>query len=222
MREAPLLNLRILPEGVTLKAFAGLHYIQGNSAPYFTLTFEELVRGRLESCGAGHEAILREWPQYADIAALHLSDIHGVPMHAEANGWYALAGALPENAGQKYHAGNSPCHFPKAVIDPAKPWDTTDYRTPTPDECLHRFAEHVRIPYQNARSVRDAVIEESLLDVGERYDWAAGRAWYAGWIEAQKPRWQAEADACIARHNLSVFGDAWQAAQAVAQCRPLE
>jgi hypothetical protein len=28
-------------------------------------------------------------------------------------------------------------------------------------------------------------------------------------VDTQRPRWKAEAEACIAKHNLRVFGDEW-------------
>ncbi len=95
--------------------FGGLHNIKSNHAPYFTITAEERDprTGRVDSCGCLHEQILKIRPKYADLVAMHLSDIDGVPMHAEANGWYQLAGALPNNAGQQYHGGNSERHFPQ-------------------------------------------------------------------------------------------------------------
>jgi hypothetical protein len=40
------------------------------------------------SVGMLHDDILRAFPSLADIVALHLSNLDGVPMHAEANGWY--------------------------------------------------------------------------------------------------------------------------------------
>lgn len=207
----PVLAVRTIPSGrnynLTFRVEGGLHYLRGNSKPYFTLTYTSHRKGFPNQCysgGAGHEEILKYYPRFADIAALHLSDIDGVPMHAEANGWYQLAGALPDHAGQKYHAGNSEQHFPKVTIDPAKPWATTDYRKPTPEECLQMFADHVRIPVYEAQTVVDGV-----LAAGEGRDWKAGRAWFVQWIEEQKPRWAREAQACIEKHDLRVFGDAW-------------
>jgi hypothetical protein len=38
--------------------------------------------------GAIGEELVRYFPKIAPIAALHLSDPDGAPMHAEANGWY--------------------------------------------------------------------------------------------------------------------------------------
>ncbi len=196
---------------LTFRVEGGLHYLRGNSKPYFTLTYTQHRKGFPNQCysgGAGHEEILKLYPQFADLAAMHLSDIDGVPMGAEANGWYQLAGALPQNAGEKYHAGNSQRHFPKAVIDPARSWDTTDYRLPTPHESLQSFADYVRCDFQTAEGVRNHVGHVYLVSG----DWKQARAAFALWIEEQKPRWKAEADACIAKHSLRIFGDEWVAA----------
>jgi len=143
MNNEPVLATRIIPGNLgtacSLKftVYGGLHHIKGNHAPYFSLTYWEHRKGFPNQCqsgGAGHERILEYYPQFADLAALHLSDIDGVPMHAESNGWYNLAGALPDNAGE---------------------------------------------------------------------------------IRQQEPRWKQEADACIARHGLVVYGDPWPIAAEV-------
>jgi len=60
----------------------------GKQKPYFSLTGRVIVKGR-ESCGGAiHSQILKAFPQLADIAALHLSDIDGVPLHSFENGRY--------------------------------------------------------------------------------------------------------------------------------------
>jgi hypothetical protein len=165
----------------------GLHNIRGNHAPYFSLTYTQHRRGFPNQCysgGAGHDAILALFPQYADLAALHLSDIDGVPMHAEANGWYQLAGALG-GAGERYHGGND-----EAYGRPADP--------------LGAFARHCRITIEEAEAIRDAV---GWWRGHSPDGWKAARAQWGGIMEAMRPRWKAEAEACIARHHLRVYGD---------------
>jgi len=68
-----------------LAVTAGLHYIEGNSRPYFSVTGESKHGG-----GAIHTEILIEWPLLRPVVDLHLSDDNGVPMHAVANGLYHL------------------------------------------------------------------------------------------------------------------------------------
>jgi hypothetical protein len=73
---------------------AGLHRI-GDQAPYFSVTGELRDKSKpknsdrgLITCGAIHEGIARWFPELAPVIALHLSDHHGVPMHAVENARY--------------------------------------------------------------------------------------------------------------------------------------
>lgn len=79
-----------------LRVKGGLRDMAGNPAPYFTLTadIDEWDRGKWHEAGGGaaHSLILAQFPEFADLAALHLSDIEGVPMHALANGYYWYEG----------------------------------------------------------------------------------------------------------------------------------
>jgi hypothetical protein len=50
------------------KVYGGLHSMKGNPAPYFSLTYW-YKRGREESGGAGHDEILKQFPELADLAA---------------------------------------------------------------------------------------------------------------------------------------------------------
>ena len=70
-----------------IEATAILHKI-GNQKPHFSLTGRIVEKGRDARGGAIHDEILAAFPQLADIAALHLSDIDGVPMHSFENGKY--------------------------------------------------------------------------------------------------------------------------------------
>jgi hypothetical protein len=75
-----------------LKVEYGLHKI-GEQAPYFSVTGEgwfgpRINRHNPDLAGAIHETVAAAFPKLADLIALHLSDVDGVPLHAEANGWY--------------------------------------------------------------------------------------------------------------------------------------
>lgn len=168
-----------------IKAVGGLHYIRGNPLPYFTLTIVSK-----DVHGAMHDELLRHWPELKPLADLHMSDMNGVPMHAESNGWYWLAGTVKDAFGQQFHGGNS---------DPLR--DAA--------ECLRIFAKHVRISHQDAADLR-----ERTLALAKHYGNKQARESFATWIEDQKPRWKLEADDCIASLDLQVFGDHWIAKQA--------
>ncbi len=237
MRQDPVLAVRVIKPSysrvsLTLRVVGGLNYLRGNSNPYFSLTKEEHRKGfphQCQSFGCDHETILRYWPQFADLAALHLSDIDGMPMHAEANGWYNLAGALPNNAEEQYHTGNSKRHYRKPEGAPRRgDWDNCDYREGTAEECLQHFADSVRTDMETARRLRDEMVrvfQECWTHELERPEserrtqkqcWGIARQQFAAWIEEQKPRWKAEAEACIAKHGLRIYGDPWPANQEVA------
>lgn len=70
-----------------IEATAILHKI-GNQLPYFSLTGRVVRNGQEEISGACHDEILAAFPQLADIAALHLSDMNGLPMHSFENAKY--------------------------------------------------------------------------------------------------------------------------------------
>lgn len=214
MRYDPVLASRNLPAGtdgyrvpLVAKVTGGLHFIRGNHAPYFSVTLDQHRRGNPDQCqsgGAAHERIEALFPgRFADLIALHLSDIDGEPMHAEANGWYLLAGALG-GAGERYHAGNA---------------DTYGRLDTSTDGCLMRFADHCRIDRAEAERIYDAVRKAATRNPEPEWgawetddrapDWKAGRAEWSRIMETMRPRWKAEADAAIARHHLRVFGDPW-------------
>lgn len=208
-------------KSMQLSVVGGLHYIKGNKAPYFGVTATLYENGRDAAGGCMHEDVLRHFPDLADLVALHLSDIDGAPMHDVANGFYHLAGAVPGAFGEQYHAGNSERHFPKAEIDPAKPWSTTDYRFPTHEEALQSFADYVRVPIEEAEAIRAQVVaayNAAIDDVPAHYAAApdvnsrapARAAARAEWVrigETMRPRWAREAQACIAAHDLVIYGD---------------
>jgi len=62
-------------------AEAMLHKLQGNQAPYFSITTDN---------GCDHESILSAMPHLKPLTDIHLSDDKGAPMHAVANAAYHL------------------------------------------------------------------------------------------------------------------------------------
>jgi len=70
-----------------IEATAILHKI-GDQKPYFSLTGRIVENGRESMGGAIHDEILKAFPALDDLAALHLSDIDGKPLHSFENGKY--------------------------------------------------------------------------------------------------------------------------------------
>jgi hypothetical protein len=157
-----------------ITVYGGLHYIVGNKAPYFSLTSETR-----SSSGCNHERILALYPEYADLAALHLSDIDGCPSHSVENAWYWFAGSKG-GLGERFHGANAQSNKHGGFN--------------TEDECAQIFANHVRISLEKALMLRETIGKKAHLKA---------------WCEDQRPRWKKEADDCIARHKLRVYGAAW-------------
>lgn len=132
-------------------------------------------------CGCLHDEILQLNPALKPFVELHLSDLDGVPMHAEANGWYWLA---------------------KAAGIPQR-WEPHQ----TPSLCLQFFCQHVRLP--NCLAILDAIKWEyqrgrELValseEVSERTEEARkvgaakARELWGQLMEKMRPRWKAEAE----------------------------
>jgi hypothetical protein len=217
MRDPILASTQYVHKGTRyrLTVTGGLQYLRGNSAPYFSITVDQdrQEHGRwAEDCGGCcHDLIEARFPeQFSDLIALHLSDIDGAPMHAEANGWYHLAAACG-GLGEKYHAGNSKRQMWKGDQDAVGEREFDGYREPTPDECLQTFADHCRISYSMAVALRDDCLRESRRDTpqGIYHVPAVAREVWREACAGMRARWKAEADACVARLNLRVYGDPW-------------
>lgn len=86
-----------------IEATAILHKI-GNQKPYFSLTGRVVENGRESVSGAIHDEILKAFPQLADIAALHLSDIDGKPLNSFENGKYWAGFTKYQDANSKHLA----------------------------------------------------------------------------------------------------------------------
>lgn len=158
----------------------GLHMMRGNDVPYFTLTIGSgRINGEPRYWGADHETICRELPELEDLARLHLSNIHGEPMYAAANGWFWLAGTC--DLGERYHAGNA------------------KFGRKTADECLQVLADHLRISLEEANALRADVLSVQPIPRALR------RERFDELVSAMRPRWKSEADAAIAKYGLPVF-----------------
>ena len=145
--------------------------------PYFSLTGDTYEgRRRAESRWMGGGAIghrLAEvWPDLAPLDALHLADDRGVPMHAEANGWYHLGFTKWVNWG-----------------------DTQDpYGRPVDRPAI--LARHYRITVEQAHALHDSLLADHTTPNGVWVIDAARQA-HRDWVEVQRPRWDAEARAVL-------------------------
>jgi len=225
----PLLASRIYTEGgikYSIRVHGGLHYIRGNSAPYFSIAADQYRtcrNGRLEedSFGAQHELIERLWPgKFTDLIALHLSDIDGAPSHGGTG------------TGIYYARGGQWVGKPRTWLPIEEKWDSKEQAS---DEylvdCLVRYLRCGRLTAKVLRAAGKAEVEYeiALHDYEERKrrfdaEELSGiavhpgsppeahkyREYMTGVIEAMRPRWKAEAEACITKHGLKLYGDHWQ------------
>ena len=97
---------KIITEGETNYKMNVMVKMSKTNHEYFSITYEQLtMRGRLESCGAGHDTIRKYFGnQFDDVIPLHLADSDGVPMHALENGFYYLQN--PEEFGPEVTANH--------------------------------------------------------------------------------------------------------------------
>jgi hypothetical protein len=189
--EGPVLKQGMTEDGLPIKVYAGLHYLKGNTAPYFSLTadvFNPKRRGadKIDRCGCLHDEILKLFPEFAPLVALQLSDIDGVPMHAVKNAIYWAAGVLggDKPLGQQYHGSNG------------------DFDS---NACLKILEKHLRIDEQEAKRLVGA------LNHAYKLHGLSGdvRGYMVGYVKGCKPKWKAEADSAIQEFNLVVYGDPW-------------
>lgn len=165
------LELGIAPEGERLTE-AGL-------SPHFSTVCDiyeprsnasGAARQRLgrepDSGGADTEAIARAFPKLKPIADLHLSDPDGVPLHAEANGWYWYAGSRPDVV-EQYTGFNGEIHA----------WQLEERGLPDSD--LGRRAYCYRLACE---ILRVAAIHNDLT-----------REQFTAFVDDQRERWAQEA-----------------------------
>lgn len=164
----------------------GLHAMRGNRLPHFGITATEYENSFETAGGCLHDRILERIPELADLVALHLSGIDGQPMHAEANGWYWLAGAAG-GLGEEYHGGNQ--EYAQPGLDPLKV-----------------FADHCRVSRTRAEEIIADVTSIEPVAWADSPHYIQRQRWQvicAGMAE----RWQAEARAAIERYGLNVYGN---------------
>jgi hypothetical protein len=148
----------------------------GNGHADFSLTCVIYKNGRDVGGGCAHEHILKVFssphaPMLRELAALHLSDADGVPMHAAANAFYWFCGMFADGLGQEYHGGSG-----------------RDGKTR--EECRRIFAEHIRADAAQVDELlnvcpMDALEMSYFLEkMGFRTKWAAEAKRVREWLES--------------------------------------
>lgn len=224
----PLLASRIYTEGgikYDLRVRGGLHYIRGNSAPHFSITvdqYEVRLGGlREDTFGAAHELIEEKFPgKFTDLIALHLSDIDGVPMYAEGNARYYARGGqwlgkssrmwlpIEESYGSKEQASDT--FLVVRLMDMLRCSRLIAESLREAGKAMVAYETELRDHQERARRYEAEAPSGIGVHPGSLPEAPKAREYMVGVIESMRPRWKAEAEACIANHKLVVYGDHWQ------------
>jgi hypothetical protein len=157
--------------------------------------------GRAVICTGPDPDTLAFFPEFADLAALHLRGPYGEPFgDAVAGAMNRLAGAAEDKWGRRFT------------------WrDTYGFTGKTREDSLDDFARLWAIPGEKAREVFEVL--DAMKSMEDREE-ALGQLY-----RELAPAWRAEALSCAVRHNLSpflssfprgrVWGGVWEWAEAV-------
>jgi hypothetical protein len=133
------------PEG-----HAGELLVTISTEDHFSITGEistarQRQSGNAEMFGCIHDQILEVMPQLAPLVAMHLSRSDtGEPIHAIANSYYWLAGALG-GLGEKYHGAKS--------CDPK-----------SQEESMTIFADYIRCTPARAKQIAERVMKAAKME----------------------------------------------------------
>lgn len=122
------------------------------------------------ACGCIHSEILQARPDLAPIVAIHLSDANtGQPMHAEANGWYWIAGALG-GLGERFHGAN-------------------DSQARSQTDCATILAKHLRTD-----NLTTTALLANIQQMHTMFGTEAARNWWKQWVQTNAPTWKKDND----------------------------
>jgi len=165
----------------------GLHYIRGNSQPYFSVTadIDEKTRGgrwRDHSGGCCHDEIVRVFPSLAPLVSMHLRHMDGAASAGGGNAFYWIMG------GQFF---------------PANSWMADN----TAEE---KRREYVANELQLPRAESDAIFDAFKIYAISPSMIVEGRARFMREIvEPSRQRWADNAAFVIQHFGLQIYGDRW-------------
>jgi hypothetical protein len=140
------------------------------------------------ACGCLHDEALAAFPELAPIVAVHLSDVDGVPMHAEANGRYHVEQGNADATARLFR-----CDVAALPVLPVS-IEGDDSASIAAD--AQRAVELAGVEgAPGAAAVFKNELKHLRHKAATREEW---RDEFARFTDAQLPRWKAEADAARA------------------------
>ena len=159
----------------------GLHYLRGNAQPYFSLTCDLVRKGFPDQHQGGGADHVLILKYFSRFA--DLAALHLCSMDGapmhSAGNGWYWLAGACGGLGESYHG-------------------STGSWAKTPQECVGVLARHLRISAEEAQFI----VQQAREGRYTKED-------LARFVEAQRPRWKAEAEACISKHDLKIFGDAY-------------
>lgn len=174
----PELDSFIREDGSVSKVYGGIRRVSGQDTGYFLLAWSLEPTEGLVGFGTAKSSGVEDFPEFDDLALLMGCDHRGEPVGAEREGWRLLA--LPySGTGASFSAEALGKLFRIAPVE----------------------AEHVR--YEILAEI-DRIADATGVEHEEAAD-VVRAGFYADWLEAQRPRWQADADSAIEAHDLTEY-----------------
>lgn len=137
-----------------------------------------------EPDGGERDELTRVMPQLATFARMHLSDPDGgVPMHAEANGWYWYQGSRSDIIRDRFNGGNGDIYA----------WRLAEMGLPDTDEGRRQYCYRIACNMLRVDEINLGVgpghggPEESTEDYTARV-----REAFTAFVNAQRDRWRQE------------------------------
>ena len=150
-----------------------------DQTPHFAVHVIIRKGGQMTMCGACHDAATEVWPELGPLIALHLSNARtGEPLYADDNGWYWFAGANG-GLGENHHgaSGDTPKH--------------------TTNQCFQFLALHLRLDLGTIICYSEVLLRTANACCVGKTPHEEARKLFNDWIDAQRPRWQQEAQIAI-------------------------
>lgn len=131
--------------------------------------------------GSDNKTIAKWFSEFQDLIDLHNSYINGEPPYAYEDGYFWISSIVDGNFGER--------------------WIEDQYNI---NKMIQILADHLRIPTGMAAVIVSKVEREYIPGKDNH------KKRFMEIVDSMRPRWKREANDCIARHNLQIFGAPWR------------